>query len=330
MKILIVTPFKNYPGGVEKMNSLLEKVFLELGHSVDYLTTENEIAKTTSSLKIKLFGLPAMTANAFNSLEIKYDLVVCNGEFGLGINSSRCINIFHGSFKGILNSMKGDLDLKSYFSLSWQSILQRKASENKFVITVSEYCKEVLEQQGISVDLVIQNLVDTEIFKPSLPSEQREGYLFVGKYNYKGKGIDTLEKLNEKFNLPITCVTNIKPKSNLKWIDTNGLKNLENIYNQYRILIFPSLFESSGLVALEAMACGVPVVMNRVGCAIELEKDIPEFVCNSNSIEEYDRKIKEIEENYSELSIRAREFVLKNHSKEQFKNAWKNVLEKIC
>lgn len=330
MKILMVTPYLNFSGGVEKMNQYLESILIELGHSVEYLTTEDPVAVKTSKWKVLLFGKPAMTANSFKRNVEKYDLVICNGEYGLGINNDKCINIFHGSFKGIRDSLKADLGFKDYLSLTWQAMIQQRSSKNKFVVTVSEYCKETLSQQGINVDLVIPNFVDTEKFKPINEEKDRRDYLFVGKYFYKGKGIDILEKLEDQYDLPITCVTDVRPKGSLSWIESNSSVQLEKVYNDFRILIFPSRFESSGLVALEAMACGVPIVMNRVGCAIELEKVIPEFVCNSNDPSEYNEKIKIIEKNYDEYSKKALDYVLKFHTESSFKESWVNLLDKIC
>ena len=330
MKILIITPYRHYPGGVEKMNSLLEEVLVGLGHNVEYLTSENKSSQKISKWKTKLLGLPSMTSNTFKENTSNYDLVICNGEFGLGIDANKCINIFHGSFKGIRDSIPGYLNFKEFLSLTWQSFLQKKSSQDKYVVTVSDYCRNVLRSQGILVDKVINNFVDTEEFKPTLSCEDRENYLFIGKYNYKGKGFDILEKLTDEFKLYITCVTDQKPRDSLRWLKSSDCKSLIEIYNKHRILIFPSRFESSGLVALESMACGVPVVMNRVGCAIELEKVIPEFVCSSNSADEYNQKIKKIEKNYSEFSKRAREFVLKYYNKEQYTESWKQVLEEVC
>jgi glycosyltransferase involved in cell wall biosynthesis len=48
---------------------------------------------------------------------------------------------------------------------------------------------------------------------------------------------------------------------------------LPSIYASARVLVFPSLWESFGLVMLEAMACGVPVVAFRSGGPQEVIRD---------------------------------------------------------
>lgn len=50
-------------------------------------------------------------------------------------------------------------------------------------------------------------------------------------------------------------------------------EGLANIYNAADICVVPSYYESFGLVALEAMACGVPVVASRVGGLKETVQD---------------------------------------------------------
>lgn len=63
------------------------------------------------------------------------------------------------------------------------------------------------------------------------------------------------DKLIKKYNL--------EDKIIVKHFTTQD--ELANIYNKIDILIFPSLRESLGLVGLEAMACGTPVIGSDIG-----------------------------------------------------------------
>lgn len=63
----------------------------------------------------------------------------------------------------------------------------------------------------------------------------------------------------------------------LEFCDYLGPKThqeLSELYHQADIMIFPTmLYESLGLVGLEAMACGCPVIGSNIGCLPEYIKD---------------------------------------------------------
>ncbi len=63
----------------------------------------------------------------------------------------------------------------------------------------------------------------------------------------------------------------------LEFCDYLGPKThqeLSELYNQADVMIFPTmLYESLGLVGLEAMACGCPVIGSNIGCLPEYIKD---------------------------------------------------------
>jgi glycosyltransferase involved in cell wall biosynthesis len=63
--------------------------------------------------------------------------------------------------------------------------------------------------------------------------------------------------------------------------------NLGAIYKSANLLLLPSKQESFGLVALEALACGVPVVASRVGGLPEVIEDgRNSFLFEPNNLEE--------------------------------------------
>ena len=60
---------------------------------------------------------------------------------------------------------------------------------------------------------------------------------------------------------------------NIRFVDAVPHEELPIIYNAADVCIVPSYYESFGLVALEAMACGVPVIASRVGGLKETVRD---------------------------------------------------------
>lgn len=134
--------------------------------------------------------------------------------------------------------------------------------------------------------------VDLELFKPIDQKEAREEIniqndlkviLFVGRLE-RLKGLDTLlEALSmidqEKINLlvvgglyNISEVTRLKKLCNefnllekVHFIGSINRTDLKYYYNSSDICVLPSYYESFGLSALEAAACGVPVVASKKG-----------------------------------------------------------------
>ena len=84
--------------------------------------------------------------------------------------------------------------------------------------------------------------------------------LFVGY----GMQTELLEKKIEELELLEYC-SYLGPKTH---------QELNELYRQADIMIFPTmLYESLGLVGLEAMACGCPVIGSDIGCLPEYIKD---------------------------------------------------------
>jgi len=162
--------------------------------------------------------------------------------------------------------------LKKYFV----SIDRKNAKGTNFLLTSSKYNCEVLYKDfGVHPKLNYVG-VDTDMFKP-LNIDKKEHIVCVGALN-KAKGQDFL----------IRSMGTLKKKYPIKFIysysygASNYKKNLENLaielgvniyfdnmiddmdlvhaYNEAYITAFPSLLEPLGLVVLESMSCGTPVI----------------------------------------------------------------------
>lgn len=328
MKIAIVTPYRKYPGGVETVNEILSQTFQEAGHSVDFVTADSYQRTLATRFMVKAIGLPFVTAARFKSVADRYDIVIANGEFSHGIQHPRAINLFHGSYKGYRDYLSKQWSLRDYLRLTKEAFIQASGARNKTVVAVSEFVRQVLESDGITVHEVIPNGVNTDTFRPT-DAEKTGQILFVGSYGYYAKGFDVLEKLSE-MGFSIDCVTNKNPGSKLNWIPNLDQSEMPEIYNRHRILVFPSRFEGLGMAPLEAMACGLPVVMSETGLGPHLRREIPEFVAESHAPEEFALKIGLIESNYGYFSRRAREFVERHYTLAMFKTAWLDLLERVA
>lgn len=187
----------------------------------------------------------------------------------------------HLPFIVTVHSCVHDLSLHSYKSLAqklyhrvWIRRCEAKAINHADVVTaVSQYTKRQVEQFFPRHDVIpIHNWINTNVFSPRETRCPRSPFrlLFVGSMR-KLKGIDLLEKimrnLGPDFELRFTCNSSelIKlqptpPSNMIAMARMNTEKELVTAYRNSDALLFPSRLEGFGLVALEAQACGIPVI----------------------------------------------------------------------
>ncbi len=171
------------------------------------------------------------------------------------------------------------------------------------VICASEGEKDMLvDVYGVSPHRisVVPCGVDTDLFRPLNRSRVRRDLglmtdepiaLFVGRIEPL-KGIDVLVRaaaqIETRFRLLVVGgdAKDAEPKSELMalaadlgiaskvtFIEAVPHESLPLYYNAADVCVVPSYYESFGLVAVEAMACGVPVVASRVGGLRETVRD---------------------------------------------------------
>ena len=127
-------------------------------------------------------------------------------------------------------------------------------------------------------------------------------------------------------------LTRLDEKS-VKGFDKMAKSSMPDFYNSIDLLVFPSLHESLGLAALEAISCGVPVVAHNV-CAF------PEFIKPGVSGELVELKDVENEQNraFLEAVVKAisniesytpRMVVETNYSKESVTSFYRNLFETL-
>lgn len=154
---------------------------------------------------------------------------------------------------------------------------------------------------------VILNGIDTDFFcpdsilKPRLDNRPVR-LLFVGNMSRR-KGADMLpaimEKLGSGFELNYTSGLRTRdPFKGLPGMHPLGCLNQEQVRQAYRyadLLLFPTRLEGLPLVAMEAMACGTPVIASNCASLPEVIDDrMTGRLCPPNDVEAFAAVVSEL------------------------------------
>lgn len=210
--------------------------------------------------------------------------------------------------------------------------LTMKLHKQKISITlpVSNSAKKQIHHLVGNIPMeVLSNGIDSNFFKPSKDQKYRKGdpqFVFVSALRpYKNTLflVDAMNKILEKFpkshlNIVGDGVDFIKIKNQ---ISKNDLKNhvelfgniseqekLKSIYSSADIFVSASTLEASPVPPLEAMACGIPVVLSDIPPHEELiSKSNSGVLFNQNS-DDFLEKIIHVYENKDSFGSNARQY----------------------
>lgn len=140
------------------------------------------------------------------------------------------------------------------------------------VLAMSPHTADVVLELGVpasKVEVVVVP-VDTQVFDVPADDSQRRGALFVGRVLDPRKGFDRLlaplqtsSKLRERGISVVSVEAPLVPVPGVRWL--GRVDDLAACYQAAEVLLLPSRQEGLGIVALEAMACGTPVVARQCG-----------------------------------------------------------------
>lgn len=164
-----------------------------------------------------------------------------------------------------------------------------------YVSIPSSHVKESFLRYGYDEKKLFINPYGTDLsmFYPIFDAEKKYDVIMVGNWSFQ-KGCDKLTEAIRDTNISFLHVGQIKdlefPKCrNMYHIDSVDQKILVDYYNQAKMLIFPSRQDGYGLVLLQALACGIPIVCSKESAGrdlkIQLGQDAPIVILEDISCE---------------------------------------------
>jgi len=157
------------------------------------------------------------------------------------------------------------------------------------IICVSQYLKNVVIEMGIASKkvTVIPNGIDTKAFFPATSPNGRTDIIFIGNL-IELKGLDLLirafHQISKKawsINLKIigdgphkqkliSLATALGIVDRIQFLGPKKNSEIAQVLATARLLCLPSRQEGFGVVLIEALACGVPVVGARTGGIVDI------------------------------------------------------------
>ena len=157
-------------------------------------------------------------------------------------------------------------------------VVNKIYNQSDLIIAPSLPVKEILKKQGIKKNIeVLPSGIDTTTFFPNRNKKKEKIILHVGRIGYE-KNIDVVIKVFKRVLKEIPDAkliiagdgpalpdlrklsSEIKITQNIEFMGMLDRKNLPQLYRNASVFITASTMETLGLVVLEAMASGLPIV----------------------------------------------------------------------
>jgi starch synthase len=234
----------------------------------------------------------------------------------------------------------------SLFTSSMHRRMKLEYEQTDYINVLSEYAASSFIKHGIPSKKLLKTLpgVDTDFFEPDYSiSSNTFIILYAGRLQFL-KGVHLLidafcsiKHKNAELWLCGTVHEEIKPWlgkcKKIKVFPLQSAQSLKKIYQQASVFVLPSIQEAFGLVILEAMACGTPVIASRAtGGPDVIDHEINGLLFETGNKDDLTIQLKNLLNNptlLASMKIEARKKILQNFQIKHFKHRYLENLTQI-
>lgn len=238
------------------------------------------------------------------------DLVHCHYSYPAGV-IARLINLKLKIPYIVTEHTKIQTTFRSVFHRKLSLWALRNSCKN---ITVSNSLRNELVREGINNVVVVPNVVDFDKFSIAAKQQTALTIGFLGSLNSHNKGLDLLLKacagLNRNFVVKIGGA-GLHYQYYVEMAGDLGISekcifkgeiaktDISDFYSDLDLFVLPSRYETFGIVLVEAMASGLPVISTRCGGPEEIITDVSGLLIEPDNS---DRLMEAIEKIASDLN----------------------------
>jgi len=266
---------------------LLVEGLLRLGNPVEVVRPRHQLPNFTATRV--LFN------ETLRTRDFRADATIGIDADGYSIAGRRNLPPHIACIKGVLGDAVRFESGFTRASMAFQSRLEAKhARRADLVVTISRYCADRIEElYGVPDAVVVPELIDLNAWRqlfranPAGPDKNRFIVLSVCRF-YPRKGLAILLQAAAQLRhmiprLEIRIVgngpeykrlrqicTGLRLDAVVNWLGDVSLAGLAQEYNRAHVFCLPSLQEGFGIVFLEAMAAGKPIIAVRAAAVPEV------------------------------------------------------------